>query len=223
MSMEIIVDGSVRAAAPDLVIGAARANVENTTQNPELWSEINQRVDEIASSMSIADLIELPQIKALRSSYKKLGKDPSRYRGSQEALLRRLLQGKPLQPINTVVDINNLLSLECCHSIGSYDAMRISSPVTFRVGLEGETYKGIGKDLINLDGLPIFCDKQSPFGSPTSDSERAMITPAAKEVLMLIIAFSGPAELEKYLARAAHLLETYAHANRKEMTIRIFD
>lgn len=220
--MKIMIDASLRVAAPELVIGAVRANVSNTTDNPELWAEINQHVTEIASSMSITNLTELPQIKALRSSYKTLGKDPSRYRGSQEALLRRILQGKPLQPVNTVVDINNLLSLESCHSVGSYDAARIGSSVTFRIGLEGETYKGIGKNLINLDGLPVFCDDHGTFGSPTSDSERAMITPAAKQVLMLIIAFSGPAELERHLARAAHLLEKYAYANREEMTIDIF-
>ncbi|MBV8436813.1 MAG: hypothetical protein JOY95_04800, partial [Silvibacterium sp.] len=128
--MEIIIDASLRVAAPDLVIGAARANVENDTQNPDLWVEINQRAAEIAGSMSLTGLPEVPQIKALRSSYKALGKDPSRYRGSQEALLRRILQRKSLQPVNTVVDINNLLSLECFHSIGSYDTLRISSPVT---------------------------------------------------------------------------------------------
>jgi DNA/RNA-binding domain of Phe-tRNA-synthetase-like protein len=221
--MGIIIDATLRVAAPELVIGAARANVANTTHNPELWDEINQRAAEIASSMSITSLADLPQIKALRSSFNTLGKDPSRYRGSQEALLRRILQGKPLQPINTVVDINNLLSLESCHSVGSYDAARISSSVTFRIGLEGETYKGIGKNLINLDRLPVFCDDHGPFGSPTSDSERAMITPDAKHVLMLIIAFSGPAELERHLARAARLLEKYARADREEMTIDIFD
>src|SRR5215471_17755061 len=134
-SMGIIIDATLRVAAPELVIGAARANVANTTHNSELWDEINQRTAEIASSTSITSLTDLPQIKALRSSYKALGKDPSRYRGSQEALLRRILQGKPLQPINTVVDINNLLSLESWHSVGSYDAARISSSVTFRVGL----------------------------------------------------------------------------------------
>jgi DNA/RNA-binding domain of Phe-tRNA-synthetase-like protein len=217
--MQIIIDASLKVAAPELVIGAVRAGVENTTHDSELWAEINQRSAEIASSISITNLTELPQIKALRSSYKALGKDPSRYRGSQEALLRRILQGKALQPVNTMVDINNLLSLESCHSVGSYDAARISSSVTFRIGLEGETYKGIGKNLINLDGLPVFCDNGGPFGSPTSDSERAMITPAAKKVLMLIIAFSGPAELEHHLARAAHLLEKYAHANREEITM----
>lgn len=221
--MEIIIDASLRVAAPELVIGAARANVENSTQNPELWAEISRRVAEIGSSPSLPTLSELPQIKALRSAYRVLGKDPSRYRGSQEALFRRVLQGKPLQSVNTLVDINNLLSLECCHSIGSYDAMRICGQVTFRVGLERENYKGIGKDLINLDGLPIFCDEAGPFGSPTSDSERAMTTTATKKVLMLIIAFSGPTDLEKHLARAARLLEKYACASREEMAIQIFD
>lgn len=211
--MKIVIDPSLRAAAPALVIGAVSAKVENRTHNPELWVEINQRIAEIAGSTKIADLSELPQIKALRRSYKALGKDPSRYRGSQESLLRRILQGKPLLPINTVVDINNLLSLECYHAIGSYEAKQISGPVTFRIGRKGESYKGIGKDLINLEGLPILSDNNGAFGSSTSDSERAIITPVAKQVLMLIIAFSGPADLEKYLARAAHLLEKYARAD----------
>ena len=88
------------------------------------------------------------------SEPKNLGKDLSRYRGSAEALLRRVLSGKGMYKINTVVDINNLVSLKTFHPIGSYDLEKIKAPLTFRAGRPGESYKGIGKEVINVEQLP---------------------------------------------------------------------
>jgi len=165
-------------------------------------------------------LSNMPQIKALRDVYRALGKDPSRYRGSQESLLRRVLQGKGLFRINTVVDINNLISLESGHSVGCYDCSHIHFPVTFRIGEKGESYKGIGKESINLDGLPVFADDNGPFGSPTSDSERAMITLSTRKLLMVVITLFGSEHLQLYTERAATLLMRYAKAT--DSTLRRF-
>ena len=41
-------------------------------------------------------VLESPQIEMTRRAYKALGKDPARYRGSAEALLRRVVAGKGL-------------------------------------------------------------------------------------------------------------------------------
>jgi len=164
-----------------------------------------------------------PQIKAIRDAYRSLGKDPSRYRASQEALFRRILQGKGLFRINTVVDINNLVSLESVHSVGSYDLSQLDFPITFRVGRKGEVYKGIGKEDVNLEGLPILADGNGPFGSPTSDSERAMITTNTRQVMMLIIAFSGSDGLRAHTHRAVQLLSRFAKAPSDEVRQLVVD
>ena len=129
---------------------------------------------------------------------------------SSEALIRRIGQGKRLYEVNTVVDVNNLISIESGFSVGSYDAARMGEDLVFRIGEAGETYKGIGKEEIKIDALPVLADEQGAIGSSTSDSERAMITEDAQEVLTLIYSFSDNQDLEKALESGKRYLEQYA-------------
>lgn len=156
----------------------------------------------------------LPPIKALREGYRKLGNDPTRYRGSNEALVRRISQGKELYRVNTVVDINNLVSLETLHSAGTFDLEHVSPPITFRIGLPGESYSGIGRGEIKIEGLPVFADQLGPFGSTTSDSERAMMRLEASRIMMVIISFLGAEGMDDVLHRAVSLMERYASATK---------
>ena len=97
-------------------------------------------------------------IKALRDAYRALGNDPTRYRGSNEALVRRISQGKELYRVNTIVDVNNLISLETLHSAGTFDLDRVQPPIIFRVGQPCEFYFGIGKGQIKIEELSVFAD-----------------------------------------------------------------
>jgi len=148
-----------------------------------------------------------------------LGKDPSRYRGSAEALLRRLASGKSLYFINNLVDVNNLVSLESFLPLGSYDSGKIMGQIVFRIGRASESYKGIGKDLINIADLPVFADSMGPFGSPTSDSERTMITKATKDFATMIISFSDTSDLNAWAERTLELLEKHAHGRNLDFEI----
>ena len=82
-------------------------------------------------------------------------------------------------------------------------------PIELRIGAAGESYKGIGKDLINIESLPVFADAAGPFGSPTSDSERAMVSLETTKVLMIVFSFVGPEGLERWMSRASELLCRY--------------
>lgn len=221
--MNVSIDQRLKAAAPRLALGIVQARMSVTKHDSALWKLIDQRIERIMADMDLGTIGDVPEIKALRDAYRAIGKDPSRYRGSQEALFRRILQGKGLYRVNTVVDINNLVSLETKHSVGSYDLARLNPPVSFRIGDSGETYKGIGKDVINIAELPVFADSLGPFGSPTSDSERAMITAGTKEVLLIIISFSGPVGLPESIRRAADLLVEYAKSPRESVETVVVD
>ena len=129
--------------------------------------------------------------KALRDAYRALGNDPTRYRGSNEALVRRISQGKELYRVNTVVDINNLISLEHAELGGTFDLHLVQPPIIFRVGQPGELYSGIGRGEIKIEGLPVFADQLGPFGSTTSDSERTMVRLDTTTILMVVISFDG--------------------------------
>ena len=209
MLPDISIHPALKALAPDLMLGCISARVSVEKHNEELWREIDQHLTHLSSTIKPDQINSIPQIAAMRSAYKALGKDPSRYRGSAEALLRRVLAGKGLYQINSVVDINNLVSLESLNPAGAYDLEKITPPIELRIGTAGENYKGIGKDLINIESLPVFADAAGPFGSPTSDSERAMVTLQTQKVLMVVFSFTGPQGLEHWVSRASELLRRY--------------
>jgi DNA/RNA-binding domain of Phe-tRNA-synthetase-like protein len=211
--MDLSIDPELRRAAPHVALGVVCASVQVTEHDAHLWSLISQCADEILRTQSLPALSEVPEIKALRQVFRATGKEPSRYRGSQESLFRRILQGKGLDSINTVVDINNLISLESRHSAGCYDLARVCGPVSFRIGQPGEIYPGIGKDPINVAGLPVFADRDGPFGSPTRDSARAKVTVSTTEVMLVIISFSGSNRLDEFVQRTVALLRAHAHAD----------
>src|SRR6267142_704061 len=201
MLPEISIHPALKALAPDLALGCISARVSVERHNEALWREIDQHLAHLSSTVKADQINSIPQIAAMRSAYKALGKDPSRYRGSAEALLRRVLSGKGLYQINSVVDINNLVSLESLNPAGAYDLEKITPPIELRIGAAGESYKGIGKDLINIESLPVFADAVGPFGSPTSDSERAMVTLKTQKALMVVFSFTGPEGLERWMNR----------------------
>ena len=209
--INIEISNKLKEKCPETVIGCIEAKVHVTEFNEALWDEIITQCSKI-EKLELKDVLEIENIKASRNAYKRLGKDPSRYRLSSESLLRRVVKEKGLYKVNNIVDINNLVSLVTCNSVGTYDLDRIGSKISFTVGGEGETYEGIGRGIINLESLPVFEDEEGKFGSTTSDSMRAMITKATKGILMNIISFNGDKELSQYIDYAKGLLERYAEA-----------
>ncbi len=188
-----------------------RTNVIKT--NKELWDYIeNEIIAKIQKTFTLENITEQINIKTSREAYKILGKEPSRYRVSSEALIRRILQGKGLYKINNVVDTNNLISIETGYSVGSYDLENLQGNIKFRIGKEGERYQGIGKEMVNIENLPVFIDDLGAYGSPTSDSTRAMITEKSKEILTILISFNGRKNLEKSVDVAKKYLTKYANA-----------
>lgn len=209
--MKIIIDRNLQDCC-NVNIGCIFYNT-SVEKNNDLWNYIdNEVIDNIKKKYTLDNLTEQINIKTSRQAYKELGKEPSRYRVSSEALIRRILQGKGLYKINNVVDTNNLISIETGYSVGSYDLAKIQGDIFFRIGKEGEQYQGIGKDFINIEKLPVFADDIGAYGSPTSDSMRAMITEKSEAILTTLISFNGKNGLEEYVELAKKYLEKFANA-----------
>lgn len=216
--MEITISKTLKGVNPNLSLGIVEATVVVEKLSDRLWKEIEKEIANVKKKHSLNGLGSVPEIAAVRDTYRRLGKEPSRYRGSAEALIRRILQGKGLYRVNNVVDINNLVSIETLHPVGSYDLGSIRPPVVFDIGSSGESYKGIGKEIINIAELPVFKDAVGPYGSPTSDSERAMITEKTKHVMVVIISFTGTG-LEGTTRRTVELLKNYASSDAQSVKI----
>ncbi len=217
--MQITMDPKLKAKCPRTALGCVTARVEAAASPAALLQEMKTRENEIQKLPFPRGVLESPQVEAARKAYKALGKDPARYRGSAEALLRRVVAGKGLPQINAVVDVINLVSVESRLPIGLYDLGHIVGEIVFRAGRTGETYKGIGKYDLNLEGLPLFADTVGPHGSATSDSERTMVTEATKQVLAVIISFGGAEGLERWAQRMSALLTQYAAGQDVEIRL----
>jgi DNA/RNA-binding domain of Phe-tRNA-synthetase-like protein len=202
-----------------VALGCVTGSVAAGAASGDLNAELSAATQKIAGLADPQAVLESPAILAARRGYKALGKDPARYRGSAEALLRRIISGKGLPQINAVVDVINLVSVESRMPIGLYDVAHLHGDIVFRAGRPGETYKGIGKYDLNLESLPLFADAHGPHGSATSDSERTMVTAETAKVLAIIVSFGGSETLTTWTQRLIELLERYAAGREFTMTI----
>ena len=146
-----------------------------------------------------------PESQAVRAMYRRIGLDPTKTRPSSEALLRRVRKGEHLPRINALVDICNWCSLEFQLPYGLYDLSAIEPPIDLRLGMDGEEYEGIRKDVVHVAGRMTLADARGPFGNPTSDSARSMVTPSTVSALCTIFA---PGDLPA--ARIGEILATTA-------------
>src|SRR5216684_5725589 len=208
--VRVTIDAALKTKCPRTALACVMAHVVARASAEALIEVMKAREAEIQKLPHPRGVLASSQVEATRSAYKALGKDPARYRGSAEALLRRIVAGRGLPQINAVVDVINLVSVESRLPIGLYDLAHVQSEIVFRRGRAGETYKGIGKYDLNLEGLPVFCDALGPHGSPTSDSERTMVTSETNQVLAIIISFGGKEGLERWTQRMSELFQRFA-------------
>ncbi len=216
---EIRIAPELKAKSANAALGCVEADVETGATPAGLEEALRGCEERIAKLPEPRAVLEASAIVATRAGYKALGKDPARYRGSAEALLRRLIAGKGMPRINNVVNAINLVSVESRLSIGLYDLAQVEGAIEFRAGRAGETYKGIGKYDLNLEGLPLFADGKGPHGSPTSDSERTMVTAATTRVLAILISFGGTAALDSAITSMKEVLESFCAAKNVEAKI----
>ena len=172
-------------------IASIEAKVKTKESDKELLELINKKCEEIKENIKFDEVIKLKNILSL---------------------VKRVVKGNDLYIVNNIVDINNLISLHTCYSVGTYDLDKVKGSITFTVGEENERYDGIGRGSINLENLPVFEDEDGKFGSTTSDSIKAMITNDTTHILMNIIAFEEDENLERYIEYSKKLLERFADA-----------
>jgi DNA/RNA-binding domain of Phe-tRNA-synthetase-like protein len=132
---------------------------------------------EVARAMQAARTGEVGDAGRARALYRRFGIDPTRVRPSSEALLRRLKKGEPLPRVNSLVDVANAMSVQLQVPVGLYDLDKVrGDELVVRLGAEGESYSGIGKERVNVGGRICVADTEGPCGNPSSDSARTMIT-----------------------------------------------
>lgn len=218
--LNITISDEIFKACPGYVAAVLSCTVKNCPSDPRLWEEIAQEEAAIKANVKIEEINKWAPIKATRDVYKKLGKDPNRYRPSAESLRRRIVRGLSLYQVDTLVDLINLLSIRTGYSIGGFDLDKIQGgQLTLGVGREGELYHGIGRGELNIAGLPVYRDAVGGIGTPTSDEERTKIDLQTTRLLMIINGYSGYDGLEEAIDYAYRLLNQYASVEHADLSI----
>lgn len=174
------------------------ADVVNSDTSEEQRQELNGLAGEIAGKYRVEDINSIPGIAATRKAYNACGKDPNRYRPSQEQMMRRIVRGLGLYNVNALVDAGNVLSIKTGCSVGCFDADKIvGETITLGVGREDEPYVGIGRGPLNIEGLPVFRDAVGGIGTPTSDNERTKISLDTRRLFVTVHLFDSSIDADE--------------------------
>jgi DNA/RNA-binding domain of Phe-tRNA-synthetase-like protein len=191
---------------PAVIFGTATvSNVHINPGNERLWQQVEAQGQELSRRFSLDTLTEQPRITAVRSMQKSFGFDPTRYRPSSEALLRRILKGQGLYQINTAVDVNNLCSLEFGLPMCVYDLQHVRGAVIVRIAPPDTQYPGIGRQTFQVENKVIITDDEGVMGTTVSDAERTRVTTETTQLLIVIYAPAGSdrAMIQRYALIAA--------------------
>lgn len=220
--IDIRIDQRILDACPETRIGLINATVVNEPTCDDLWAEIEAAADEIRQRYELLEINQRPAIAATRHLYRSLGKDPSRYRVASEALCRRLIRGLGIYRLTTLIDVVNLVSIKSGYAISGLDADRIvGDTLTMSVGTAEDIYNGIGRGVLNIEGMPVYRDAAGPIATPTSDEERTKFTEQTVRAQININAFAPEMPLNEAVGWMASLLKKYAHATNVETGIHV--
>ena len=218
--INIHIEERILAACPETRIGLISATVVNRPTNDALWAEIEAAASDIAQRYELLEINQRPAIAATRHLYKALGKDPSRYRVSSEALCRRIIRGLGIYRLTTLIDVVNLVSIKSGYAISGLDRDRIEGDLlTMGVGTASDVYHGIGRGILNIEGMPVYRDAAGPIATPTSDEERTKFTEQTVKAQININAFGPEMPVDEAVDWMADLLIKYAQATNIETAI----
>lgn len=219
--IKVEVSEEMHEVCPEFVGACITSNIKNTEFSKELWEEIDALSQHYRDTLTTESVKTMSSIQATRRIYKLCGKDPSRYRPSGEALIRRVLQGKALYQIDTLVDLINLASMRYGYSIGAFDSDRfVGDTLRLGIGRDGEPYEGIGRGMINIAGMPVYRDSEGGVGTPTSDHERTKVTLSTTKLTVLVNGYDGnEADVRATAEYILELLSKYCKATEAEYHI----
>jgi DNA/RNA-binding domain of Phe-tRNA-synthetase-like protein len=187
--MPVQIDDSLRSRIPGITFGYVAINgVQIREHDEQLWDAIGQLCQRLGREYTLSKLGMDCHISAVRGMQKAFGFDPTRYRPSSEALLRRVLKSQGIYRINTAVDVNNWCSLEFLLPMCIYDLSTVKGQIRIRLGATGEQYQGIGRQVFHMEGKVIIADDQDVMGNTVSDSERTKVTRTTQDIFLMIYA-----------------------------------
>lgn len=139
------IDLAVKEKFLGMKVGVAVIEGVKISKSNQDLEKLKAEIVKTTSQLTMEDVDQLPSIKTYRDIFKKFGVDWHSRHPSADALLRRIVQGKGLYNINTLVDAYNLAVLETKIALGAFDSDKLSLPVKLRFAKEKEQINLLGE------------------------------------------------------------------------------
>lgn len=186
--MRVEIAQEVRERFPDLHLAQVELRDLSIKREDDGLEKFKREVIEsIKAKYTLETLKDERLLRAYRDFFWQIGIDPTKVRPASEALIRRVLQGKSIPKINTLVDAYNLASMRMNVAIGAFDLEKINALLVLRFS-EGEEFLGIGmKEPIKLKGGEIVLSDSDSIVAvyPYRDSEHTKVTLGTERVLII--------------------------------------
>ncbi len=196
---------------PGLCVAEGRVDrLEVRATSPALEAFKPEAYARIRAAHTIENVKDDPSYRAYRDFFWRVGIDPTKTRPASEALVRRVLAGRPLPAINTAVDAYNLASALSGVPIAAFDAERLRGGLTMRLAAEGEPFRGIGmKEPIALKPNQVVIADQEQLIAvyPYRDADDSKVTAGTKT--MHIVSCGVPGIGQEQVLRAYEMCAEY--------------
>ena len=168
--------------------------VEVRRERPELEHFKEKVIERVRERWTLDQLREHPLFRAYRDFFWRVGVDPTKTRPAAEALIRRVLRGRLIPKINTLVDAYNLASIDTAVALAAFDDDGLRGELLMREAETGEEFLGIGMErpVVLQGGEAVVADGEKLIAIyPYRDAEACKITERTGNVLMLICGVSN--------------------------------
>jgi DNA/RNA-binding domain of Phe-tRNA-synthetase-like protein len=209
--MSLKIDSELKTRFPDLAVRIFQIKeVKIQKRNSELEKFKVEVIRQVREEYDLESLKDQPIFRAYRDFFWKVGIDPTKNRPAAEALIRRILGGRNVPNINSLVDAYNLASINSRIALATFDADKLEGELLMRFAEEKEQFLGIGmeKPLILEGGEIVVSDNEKLIAVyPYRDADNTKVTEKTESVTIIVC--GAPAINEETLENASQLAQKY--------------
>lgn len=214
--MKFFIDQKIFHEHPNLKIGVLTAkNVNNIKRISAIASLLRGASMERHKEFEKKALDNDPRILRWREAYALFGAKPSKYQCSIEALLTRIMEGKTIPSVNSLVDMGNYISLKYVIPVGVEDMDKFFGDIELTYAMGEEYFRPIGTVEIQQakPGEIIYKDKGGVVVRRWNyrEAERTKTTRDTRDALIVLEDLNNIPieEFEKILYEFQDIIERY--------------
>jgi DNA/RNA-binding domain of Phe-tRNA-synthetase-like protein len=193
--MSLKIDSKLKTRFPDLnVLTHHIKGVHVQKRDNELENFKVEVMKQVREDYNLDSVKDHPTFRAYRDFFWSIKIDPTKIRPAAEALIRRIIAGKTLPRINTLVDAYNLASIKSRIALATFDADKLEGDLLMRFAEEGERFYGIGmeKPLILKGGEIVVSDEEKLVAIyPYRDADNTKVTEKTENVTIVVCGVPG--------------------------------